>query len=73
MEQTNPLATTTKKAFVPNKGFQIWQGDTYVGYVVIGEKNTPKELVADLQSRITWLLFYLWRNYVHSNLLKIVT
>ena len=49
MEQTNPLATTNKKTFVPNKGFQIWSGDTYVGYVVIGEKNTPKETVADLQ------------------------
>jgi len=46
MEETNPLKTTNKKAFVPNKGLS---GDTYVGYVVIGEKNTPKETVADLQ------------------------
>lgn len=50
MEQ-NPLAATNqKKGFVPNKGFQIWNGDTYVGYVVIGEKNTPKETVKALQN-----------------------
>jgi len=48
--QDNPLAATNqKKAFTPNKGHQIWLGDTYVGYIVIGEKNTPKETVADLQ------------------------
>jgi len=49
MQDNNPLATTNKKPFVPNKGFQIWSGDTYVGYVVIGEKNTPKETVEALQ------------------------
>ena len=48
--EANPLtATNQKKAFTPNKGHQIWLGDVYVGYIVIGEKNTPATTVADLQ------------------------
>lgn len=50
MEQVNPLAATNqKKTFTPNKGHQIWAGDTYVGYIVIGEKNTPADVVTNLQ------------------------
>lgn len=44
---TNPLQATNKRA--PNKGFKIWVGDTYIGYLNIGEKNTPPKDVESLQ------------------------
>jgi len=45
---TNPLAG--KKAFTPNKGFTIMVGDTYIGYLNIGEKKVPAETVKALQN-----------------------
>lgn len=47
--QDNPLAATNKKVFTPNKGFTIMVGDTYVGYLNIGEKKVPVETVKALQ------------------------
>jgi len=32
-----------------NKGFSIFVGDTYVGFLTINEKNVPAETVANLQ------------------------
>jgi len=32
-----------------NKGFSIFVGDTYVGFLTINEKNVPEETVARLQ------------------------
>ena len=32
-----------------NKGFTVHVGDTYIGYLVIGEKNVPEDTVAALQ------------------------
>lgn len=42
-------ATTTTFAKKPNKGFTIHLGDTYIGYLVIGEKNVPDATVAEMQ------------------------
>jgi hypothetical protein len=47
-ETTNPLAG--KKQFTPNKGFTIMVGDTYIGYLNIGEKKVPAETVKALQN-----------------------
>jgi len=33
----------------PNKGFTLHLGDTYLGYIVLGEKNVPAETLAKLQ------------------------
>ena len=44
----NPLAG--KKTFTPNKGFTIMVGDTYIGYLNIGEKKVPAETVKALQN-----------------------
>ena len=35
---------------VQNKGFTIHVGETYVGYLTIGEKNTPATTVLALQN-----------------------
>ena len=43
----NPLVATTKRT--PNKGFRIWVGDTYIGYLNIGEKNVDPMTVSGLQ------------------------
>lgn len=48
-ENTNPLATSGKKPFTPNKGFTIMVDDTYIGYLNIGEKKVPAETVKALQ------------------------
>jgi len=32
-----------------NKGFTVHVGDTYIGYLVIGEKNVPEDTVTALQ------------------------
>jgi len=51
MQDNNPLGTTNqKKAFTPNKGFTIMVGDTYIGYLNIGEKKVPAETVKALQN-----------------------
>jgi len=47
-QNQNPLAG--KKAFTPNKGFTIMVGDTYIGYLNIGEKKVPAETVKALQN-----------------------
>ena len=48
--QDNPLAATNKKAFTPNKGFTIMVGDTYIGYLNIGEKKVPAATIKALQN-----------------------
>lgn len=47
--QENPLTSTNKKVFTPNKGFTIMVDDTYIGYLNIGEKKVPAETVKALQ------------------------
>lgn len=48
MQENNPLqASTTTRT--PNKGFRVWVGDTYVGYLNIGEKGVDAATVASLQ------------------------
>ena len=32
-----------------NKGFTVHVGDTYIGYLVIGEKNVPEDTIVALQ------------------------
>lgn len=47
MQESNPLQTNTRQ---PNKGFRVWVGDTYVGYLNIGEKGVAVETIKSLQN-----------------------
>lgn len=46
MTESNPLKREQ------NKGFRIWLGDTYIGYLNIGEKNVDPATVRDLQDPV---------------------
>lgn len=43
------MQTTNNQNQKQNKGFTVFVGDTYVGYLTLGEKNVKPDVIAAMQ------------------------